>query len=106
MYEQTNVDSNQLNPSSLGTAYSAINHNRNSSNTSVCSLYDGPLLVNTGDLIDYHQFGAGQNIGGESRGTHEYILKPGVSYAIILTSNANSNACLLEAIWYEHSDKE
>jgi len=65
--------------------------------------------VTAGDEIDHQHLEAGRGpraIGGVSRGSQEWILKPEVHYAFIVESlNDDTNVHNLQVNWYEHTDR-
>ena len=100
LYSQCSLDVN-----SLGTAFTPHRHNHVIGNTSVASCYLNPVLANTGTLVDYGDFGAGQTTGGEVREEDEHIIPPGETFAFVLESSANTNPCLIKTGHYEHARK-
>ena len=65
--------------------------------------------VTGGTVMDSIPLGAGSGpkaVGGLSRGTQEWILKPNVLYAFEIKSLTNDdNTHWIELNWYEHTDK-
>lgn len=93
-----------------GTAGTARNRNRNSANTSSCTLKTGSdggadLITYTGGTVIWSEtVGAGRQQGGSTRGTQEWILKANTAYIIEDTNSSGSPAVLdLNAVWYEHT---
>lgn len=88
-----------------GTGVTEINHNRNSTNTSLTQIFFTPTLTATGAVICLEHFGAGQNAGGESRGEQELILKQNTKYLFRIVSEAADNDISTMFGWYEHANK-
>jgi len=98
---------------STGSQLSAFNKNRLSSNTTSLleattgSYVAGNLALNatvaggTAIFPEFH-FGAGKKVGGSGSFSSEYILKGNEDYALVLTSEANSNHCSVSVEWYEN----
>jgi len=102
-----------------GTPRLVYNRNRNSGNTSgVLDTSANPDAANRmtlnadmgsgsayGEVLEHAVFGDGKKIGGESRGTNEWVLKPNTIYAFSAVSRAASNKIHVHLEWYEHTDK-
>ncbi len=96
LYEFTEV-------SDIGTPKTPINKNRMSANVSATSISLTPTVTALGNLISEAHFGSGQSQGGESRGVHEFILRPLTSYFLNTVSEAANNDTFTEMDWYEDS---
>lgn len=96
LYEFTEV-------SDIGTPKTPINKNRTSSNVSATAISLTPTVTALGNLISEAHFGSGQSQGGESRGVHEFILRPLTSYFLNTVSEAANNDTFTEMDWYEDS---
>ena len=114
-----------LTDSGDGSDKVVLNRNRNSTKTStVQSLEDTPTVgsvtkmnesewtdvgVSSGTELE-HVFLAGgsgpQAIGGESRGTREWVLKQNTIYVFYLqNTGANANSHVISLDWYERADR-
>ena len=99
--------------SSGGTAFTAINRNRGSGNTTDSQALrtgsnKGSNNIVTGGspvVLESIWTGSGRGTGGESRGLQEWVLDPGEEYLIKIESKAAGIALFLQAIWYEHTDE-
>ena len=118
IYEAADLDLDE------GTDLTVYNRNRNSATASTvtsietspeagkATSYDetqaaGATLATTGEIHrEYIGAGSGNNAsGGESRGTHEWILDQGVQYAFVLVSTtADDNTHSIILSWYEHTN--
>lgn len=92
--------------SALGTDLSEDNHNRNSANTSTIDFTRAPTITSLGtELTGFERHvGAGQQSGGESRGTHEWILKAGSLSIVNAVSEAAGNDVTLSVDFYISDD--
>jgi hypothetical protein len=104
---EANLTINEGVTAASGTSFTPVNRNRNSAEAA------GPTDVvitatvsDKGTEIFAEHFGAGQNRGGESRGTEEWLLKQNTKYSFIVLSEAASNDCELILDWYEHTGKD
>lgn len=96
-----------------GTSMTAINRDRNSSNTAGIAIAHTPTgTEGTVTVIETAQWGvaaAGGGRGavaGESRGVTEYILKQNTKYSLTVTAlSANVNNITVSFDWYEHTNK-
>jgi hypothetical protein len=107
-----------------GTQIFAYNRNRNSSNTSgILSLETTPQAgkltwmleaevaaanLTGGWQLEHRHLGAGKAaaIGGDSRGTEEWMLKQNTLYVFyVQNEGANANRHHINLDWYEHTDK-
>jgi hypothetical protein len=89
-----------------GSLITAVNNNRNSSNTSGLIIRKDPVTIVTGTKISESLFGLStspvRNIGGDVRRDDELILKQNTTYIIKITSNSDGNNVDYRANWYEH----
>jgi len=100
---------------SSGSDYAPRNRNRNSSNTSGVSgagsaggagnCTTGGAVTDFGTVLEILHFGSGVKVGGEQRGTAEWILKPNTVYAAEVESQAASSEVSIDLDWYEHSNR-
>ena len=102
-----------------GTSRKVYNRNRNSGKTSgVLDTGQNPDLANRvtlnatmgsgsayGEVLEHSVFGDGKKIGGEFRGSNEWILLANTNYAFSVVSRAASNKIHMHLNWYEHTDK-
>lgn len=89
-----------------GSSVTALNSNRNSTNTSNLTILKDPTISVAGTKIASTKFGtAGTNkvpaIGGNFERENEIILKQNTTYVWKITSNADSNIIDYIAEWYE-----
>lgn len=93
-----------------GTAYTPVNMNDRSSNTSVCTvkvgsngaLADGIALTG-GTAFELTQLGSGSRSGGDAGARNEWILARNEITALKLTAIGNNIVCSLHVHWYEHT---
>lgn len=93
---------------SSGSATTAFNSNRNSSNSTTLVIRQNPTITTTGTQIYIYRSGGSvvrNNAGSISR-ENELVLKQNTTYLFQITSNAASNAIGYLADWYEHTDKQ
>ncbi|MCP3684643.1 MAG: hypothetical protein GY861_18405 [bacterium] len=99
-----------------GTDLVVYNRNRNSGNTSGALNIKaspaagfatlGPTITATGTVIEAQMVGSGkEKVGGETRGTSEFVLKQNTIYAIRLTALADNGSANVLLDWYEHTNK-
>ena len=90
-----------------GTAVTAFNNNRNSSNTAGVVATHTPTSPVGGTVIYTSRQGSGKQTAGESRAEGEIILRANMKYLITATNAAAGN-CLFDYhfTWYEHEDKD
>jgi hypothetical protein len=84
-----------------GGALSAMNHSRNSTNTTFITAIGSRTLTTTGTGLTFSNFGAGQIAGGQVQGMGEFILKNATTYAFVIESNAADNLISYNLCWYE-----
>lgn len=87
-----------------GTSVTAINNNRNSTNTSGMTILKDPTSITDGTRIAGFLAGANRT-GGFQQRDREIILKQNTTYLFRFTSLANSNAISFCGEWYEHTNK-
>lgn len=88
-----------------GTAVTAVNRNRNSSNTPGVVVTHTPTVTGVGTQIASYKMGSMQKAGGEVRGNNELVLKQNTKYLIRITNDtALNNWFDYLADWYEHTD--
>ena len=101
---------------SSGSDYAPRNRNRNSTKTSGVSgagsagaagnCTVGGTVTDFGTILEQLHFGSGVKVGGDTRGTAEWVLAPNTVYAVEIESQAASSEVFVDADWYEHSDKQ
>lgn len=96
-----------------GTGVTAINRNRNSSNTSILTITHTPTGGSIGTLIAESLFGvdagSGNNrqlSGGDGGGRSEIVLKSNTKYLVVVDSATASNRITITLDWYEHTTKD
>jgi hypothetical protein len=93
-----------------GTAVTPINNNRNSANTSglVDMEFDTTPTLGTPTTLGDMVLGSGRAIGGEARGSAEFVLKQNTTYLMAITNQSGSaaNETNIFLNWYEHTDKD
>ena len=119
LYEAPSIDANE------GTELAIYNHNRTmTENTSIVSSIVTTPVVNkatsynetqaananisttTPLLLKYVGTGGKGAIGGESRGTAEFVLAASTQYVVLMTSLTNDDSVNnITLDWYEHTDK-
>jgi hypothetical protein len=92
--------------STVGTAMSAINRSRSSSNTASTLFYVTPTVTTVGTLLYQGYIGtaagtAGRFAGGSVRGETEWILKKGNSYLAQIMAQSASQTVNIEFDFYE-----
>lgn len=93
-----------------GTPTTPMNNNRNSTNTSVMTVYKTPSINTTGSLIYSQSSGyAGVTLQNAKEGivsrNKEIILKQNSDYIFRITSKDDDNIINYCGEWYEHADK-
>lgn len=106
-----------------GTQKAIYNRNRNSANTSLTTDVSASPTAGTvetyieaelatlvgGTQLEHFDMVAGsgnQALGGEARGTQEWVLDQGVLYFVIVQNvGANANLHEIHLNWYEHTAK-
>jgi len=92
--------------SSGGTPSIPINSNRQSANTSQCSVAYNPDITSSGLLLGEWAFGVDNNkvkTGGDTSRLNEIILSPGSKYAWCMeTTSAEDIIINADGFWYEH----
>lgn len=77
-----------------GTALTALNNHRASTNTPSCTIYHTPTAATGGSILFRSAlFGGGKNEGGNSVREKEFILATNQKYLLRFTSWAASNTC-------------
>lgn len=89
-----------------GTAVTAVNRDRNSSNTAGLVVTHTPTITGVGTQIASYKMGSSQKTGGTVRANAELILKQNTKYLIRITNDtALNNWFDYLADWYEHTNK-
>lgn len=101
---KTEIQIFEDNTTSGGTAFTAVNRNRTSTNTSDCTCKFDPS-VSGGTAIFNQSIGVKTTAGGEVRANAEWVLNSGTNYAFIATSAAANNILSARLDWYEHTNK-
>ena len=91
--------------SASGSLISPIAMERNGTYSSLLQLYEDPIPLTTGSLIDTHHFmlAATNQVqgGGNSATIDEFVLKNNTQYLFRVNSGAASNRVAIDFIWYE-----
>ena len=93
-----------------GSAFTAMNFNRNSSKTSGMTVTTGdttgtdPITPTGGTTIWSETLGT-RGIATTRENASELVLKQNSIYLFRVTSSANSNNCTILLTWYEHTDR-
>ena len=91
-----------------GTAVGVKNRNRNVSGGNTTLVYHTPTVTTDGTKIIEKWVGSEgfkEDVGGDSRGNSELILKQNTKYLIRLTAVSDSIKGAIGGDWYEHTDK-
>lgn len=90
-----------------GTPVTRWNRNRNSATTSGILAYHTPTITSDGTMFATKWIGGTgfkADIGGESRGDAELVLKQNTKYLVRCTANADTIKCAIGGDWYEHTN--
>ena len=119
LYEDVTIDDDE------GTEVTILDRNRVTDNTSTMLSFENPAVAGQATWMDETEI-AGANfsatrtlerfqmvagggpkaIGGETRGSQEWVLKPNTKYAVVVQNvGANANLHEIHMDWYEHTDK-
>lgn len=91
-----------------GAAVTAVNRERNSSNTTDAQNIEvNPTITNPGTLLFATMAGSGKKIGGRARGLEEIVLKQDASYIFRITNVSGGGDIWVspQISWYEHSNE-
>jgi hypothetical protein len=93
-----------------GAAFTPLNFNRNSSNTSdmVCGVGDttgADPIVPTGGTTIWNETLGTRGITTTRENSSELILKRNSKYLFRITNGAASNNCTILLTWYEHTNR-
>ena len=88
-----------------GSAVTAINKNRNSTNTSGGTFREDDTFTDLGDQIYATLVATGTRNGGSEGTRLEWVLKQNTTYAFHLTSADANNILSGQLEWYEHQDE-
>jgi hypothetical protein len=107
---QTTLDFYESATYTGGSAVTAYNNNRNSTNTSGLTIVSDPTFATSdGTLISARAFGIEANpaqiFGGTTTRDREMILKQNTKYVVIIGSGSAGNIISYDAEWYEHTHK-
>jgi hypothetical protein len=90
---------------SSGTALTAINNNRVSSNVTTATIVHTPTVTADGTLLELKLIegtGGGQAIGSSGGSRIEFILKPSTKYLVRMTNDNNAaSRAWVNVSWYE-----
>lgn len=87
-----------------GGALTALNRDRNSSNTASATFREGDTFTALGDLIwEWHT--GDKKVGGAGGERDEYILKQGTQYLFRIQSEADNNKVSGQVDFYEHTNR-
>lgn len=89
-----------------GVLNGEVNRNRNSLNINKATIIENVNIVSRGIKILEEHFGAGKNIGCESRNALEFILQENTTYSIEFTSESVQNDISWLIEWYEHTPSQ
>ena len=89
-----------------GTAITAYNRNRNSATAATTTVTHTPTEITEGTtIISSAHIGSGRDVGGGSRGTHEFVLKQNTKYLYRVTNATTTNNYVsIKLDWYEHTN--
>lgn len=87
-----------------GIAIDIINHNRRSSLTSLCEVFENPTVFGTGTILFTSRAGTATSAGNLSlrRDEDEYILLPGTNYLLRITPLADNTDMSIVLDWYDN----
>lgn len=92
-----------------GSAFTPINSNRNSTNTSVLTdmEVDTTAVVGSPTTLGHAVIGSGRSFGGTVRGENEFDLKRNTKYLLLITNQitGSPNETNISLVWYEHTPK-
>ena len=84
---------------------SIVNRNRNAGTSSQVFVYTSSTISGVGTLLLNRHWGSGNQIGGEHRGTNEFLLKQNEKYLVRVNNAAGGNNQInTEFEWYEHTN--
>lgn len=86
-----------------GTGLTAVNADRNSSNTATATAFKDTTTTGDGTLIEVSRIGAGREkkFGGVARQFSEFILKQNEDYIIKCTPDSDNAKISINLNWYE-----
>ena len=87
-----------------GIAIDIINHNRRSSLTSLCEVFENPTVSDTGISIFIFRAGTATSAGNLAlrRDEDEYILHPSTNYLLRITPLADNTDMTIVLDWYDN----
>jgi len=95
-----------------GSAFTPVNHNRRSTNTSTCTVKVGSngalsdaIARSGGTTIDAIGVGSGNKTGGDFTHEDEFILRINAITIYEMIAVGNNIVCDLHVNWYEHTPK-
>lgn len=88
-----------------GSSNGEVNRNRIINSSPVATILVNPTINTRQTKILEEHFGAGQNLGGESRNILEFVLDINQTYSIEFISEAASNDVSWLIEWYEEDSK-
>ena len=94
-----------------GAATTPLNHNRNSSNTSITTCTKGmtgvdPITPTGGTTIVSKTLSTGKGVITDRGSGEEFILKQNSKYLFRYTNGTSANVIKLTFEWYEHGNRE
>lgn len=90
-----------------GSTETAINRNRNSSNTSTVTIKSGVTVSTNGTKIGSTYLGGGTGVGQSRSGSemgedNEFVFKPSTLYTIeVINGSGSANNIAIRLFWYE-----
>jgi len=89
---------------SAGSALTAVNNNRNSTNTADCLIYGNPSVATAGTFVGAHVIGSttgGASKSGGSSSTNKYQLKLDTTYILRFTTDSDNTRVTQGVYWRE-----
>ena len=90
--------------SGAGTALTAYNNDRNSTNAATATTFKDTTTSGDGTLLEQAYLGTSNNrtkVGGDARQATEFILKQNEDYVVKFTPAANDAQAVVAIEWYE-----
>jgi len=100
IYENPTVTDN-------GTLGNVVNRNRNYPDNNTTEIYEDPVVVSPGALLQDAYLGSGKNLPGSSeRDSEEILLRQNTTYLVRITEqNIAATVANFAFDWYEHTNK-
>jgi hypothetical protein len=87
-----------------GSAITAYNNHRNSTNTNPVTIVANPIITSNGTLLEQHIAGSAStpqsNTGGGVIARNEWVLKPATNYMIIIVGTTATTKTVINAPYY------